>query len=73
VITAVEQTSWDAQRGEVKLTICVDSSGTTVHDATGADVAPTDRAETYALSVRFEVLSHDMAIASTQQDVTATC
>ncbi len=73
VVTAVKGVNWEPQRGEVELTICVDSSGTTVHDVTGADVTPADRAETYALRVQFEVMSKVMVIASTQQDANATC
>jgi hypothetical protein len=73
VVTGVEGVTWEPQRDEVELTVCVDSSGTTVHDVTGTDVTPKDRPEIYALRVHFEVMSDAMVIVSTQQDASATC
>lgn len=73
LVTGAEGVSWNPHRGELDLIVCVDSSETTVRDATGADVTPSDRMEIYAMLVHFELLAETFVIASTQQSSESTC
>ena len=72
-VTGAQGHSWDADNGDVELNVCIDSSGTTVRDATGADVTPASRPVTYVLAVRFELVADDLLISSTRQTADATC